>query len=67
MGAYPKYEYVVPEETNDWDGNPWVLYVDASLGILNWDMFLYFPKQNYPEVGYGGGLEKVGDWAYVHE
>jgi len=30
-------------------------------------MMLYFPKKDYPEKGYGGSLERVGDWAYVHE
>jgi hypothetical protein len=34
---------------------------------MNWDMFLYFPKQNYPKAGYGGWLERIEDWAYVHE
>jgi len=24
---------------------------------------LYFPNQNYPERGYGGGLEPIGDFA----
>ena len=67
MGAYPKYEYVAGEEAKKWDDNPWVLYVRTPLGGLNWDMFIYFPKQNYPEHGYGGVLERVKDWAYVHE
>jgi hypothetical protein len=67
MGAYPKYEYEVGGEAREWDNNPWVLYVNTSSGGLNWDMFMYFPRQNYPKTGYGGWLERIGDWAYVHE
>jgi len=67
MGAYPMYEYIVGEEARKHDNNPWVLYVFTPSGGLNWDMFMYFPNQNYPERGYGGSLERIGDWAYVHE
>ncbi len=36
---------------------------------LDWKerLVLYFPNRNYPQHGYGGWLEPVGDWAYVHE
>lgn len=67
IGAYPAYEYVFGEEAKKWNDNPWVLYVKTPLGFLNWDMFIYFPKQNYPAEGYGGSLERIGKWAYVHE
>jgi hypothetical protein len=67
IGAYPNYEYFVINEQAVYEGNPWVLRVNTPNGGLNWDAFLYFPKQNYPQVGYGGVLERVEDWAYVHE
>jgi len=67
IGAYPKYEYFVVKDHATYEGNAWVLRVDTPTGGLNWDAFLYFPKQNYPQVGYGGVLERVEDWAYVHE
>ena len=65
MPAYPTYRYSTG--TNRWDGNPWVLYVNCTSGGINFDMFLYFPLQNYPRMGYGGSLERIGRWAYVHE
>lgn len=66
--AYPTYEYVTgPTARIHYHGNPWALSVSAPSGGLNWDRFLYYPKQNYPEEGHGGWLERVGDWAYVHE
>jgi hypothetical protein len=66
MGAYPEYRYVTGYPTN-YDGNPWVLYVFTPAGGINFDQFMYFPRQNYPTQGYGGALERVRDWAYVHE
>ncbi len=48
-------------------GNRWVLTAQVSTGIINWDQFMYFPNGNYPEVGYGGWVERIGHWAYVHE
>lgn len=67
IGAYPEYRYELVTDLKKWDENPWILYVDTPIGMLNWDMFLYFPKQNYPQHGYGGYLERIKDWAYVHE
>ncbi|WP_417378762.1 hypothetical protein [Gimesia sp.] len=68
MMAYPEYEYYVSADYQWWpEQNPWILVVRTPSGGPNWDMMLYFPKQDYPENGYGGWLERVGDWAYVHE
>jgi hypothetical protein len=68
MTAYPDYEYHVgPIAAQDYHGNPWALSVFTPSGMINFDQMLYFPKQNYPDTGYGGWLERVGDWAYVHE
>ncbi len=65
--GFPGYEYEVVTERERWEGNPWVLYSRTPLGVLNWDMLLYFPRQNYPKEGYGGWLQPVDGWAYVHE
>ena len=67
MGAYPEYEYYVGQEAMQYDSNPWVLVIQTPSGGINWDMFMYFPLQNYPQSGYGGSLELIGKWAYVHE
>jgi len=66
MGSCPDYLYRVGPDAEAYDDNPWVLVVNAGFGT-NFDLFLYFPDGNYPERGYSGWLEKVGDWAYVHE
>lgn len=65
MGAYPEYRYSTPATNHD--GNPWVITIFTPSGGINFDQFMYFPLSNYPKTGYGGWLERVGDWAYVHE
>lgn len=67
IGAYPDYEYTVVSEPGDFEGNPWALTVRTSSGLMNWDIFLYLPNQNYQKTGYSGLLERIEDWAYVHE
>lgn len=66
MGAYPDYEYTGGCGAACHD-NPWMIEVSTPSGGINFDRFFYFPKQNYPKEGYGGVLEKIEDWAYVHE
>jgi hypothetical protein len=51
----------------EFHGNRWVLTASVSTGFINWDRFMYFPNGRYPVTGYGGWLERIGTWAYVHE
>jgi hypothetical protein len=68
MGAYPNYEYVTGAKAREnYHDNAWAVWVDTPSGGINWDIFLYYPEQNYPERGHGGSLDRVKDWAYVHE
>jgi hypothetical protein len=67
LGGYPEYHYHVGPDAARYDGNPWVLVVPSTSGGINFDEFLYFPRQNYPAHGHGGWLEKIGSWAYLHE
>ena len=67
MMAYPKYEYYVGAIARDHVGNPWILTISTPGGGINFDEFMYFPLQNYPTTGYGGSLERIRDWAYLHE
>ncbi|MFK7778753.1 MAG: hypothetical protein QM501_11665 [Gimesia sp.] len=66
--ACPEYHYDSGDiARKQYDGNPWVLRFPTPVFGVGFDEMLYFPKQNYPKHGYGGVLERVGDWAYVHE
>lgn len=67
MAAYPKYEYKVGKTDYPDLNDRWELYVDTPEGLLSWDRFMYWPKHNYPRDGYGGYIERIGDWAYVDE
>jgi hypothetical protein len=70
MAAYPEYRYHRQGDENDYflRGNPWALSVFTPRGLLlNFDMMIYLPDQDYPKQAYGGMLERVGAWAYVHE
>lgn len=68
MMAYPEYEYYTGEVAiENYADNAWALSVFTPSGGINFDMMLYFPNRNYPKRGYGGWLEPIGNWAYVHE
>lgn len=68
MLTYPEYEYQHGKAArNRYADNPWVLIVNTPSAILNWDQMFYFPRQNYADVPFRAGLERVGDWAYNHE
>ena len=47
--------------------NRWALMADVPSGVINWDMFLYLSDRQYPARGWGGRLQRLGNWAYVHE
>lgn len=68
IGAYPSYEYATGSESRAAStDNTWILVVHTPIGLLNWDMLVYYPNQKYPATAYGGVLERIEDWAYVHE
>lgn len=46
---------------------PWELRINCSTGFLNRDVFFYWPSGKYPQRIYGGEVEAVTDWAYVHD
>lgn len=66
IGAYPDYEYLIGDAARARSGCDWMLEVPAFV-LLGWDTFLYFPSGEYPERAFGGWLQRMGDWAYVHE
>ncbi len=67
MMAYSEFRYEVGEAAERYEGNPWVLRISTPSGGINFDEFMYFPLHNYPERGYGGSFQQIGDWAYLHE
>lgn len=66
IGIHPQFHYIV-DEPKEYDGNPWVLMIVPPSRPMGFDSILYFPLQNYPKSGYGGGIERIQSWGYVHE
>jgi len=68
VGSAPNFRYITGDRAlQNYHGNPWVLQLNVPTGMINWDILVYYPLQNYPTAGHGGVFEPVGDWAYVYE
>jgi len=67
MMACPEFKYETGARAGRYGRNPWILRIPVSSGGINFDEFLYFPLQNYPERGHGGSFGRIRDWAYLHE
>ncbi len=67
IGISLNYRYVAGEKARSYADNSWVLITSPPCRLMSFDKLLYFPLQNYPQTGYGGWLEPIGSWAYVHE
>ena len=69
---YPQYAYKPPDEystsryKSSYKRESYKLWFSCP-GFLNNDRIFYWPSKNYPQQIYGGWVERVGDWAYVHE
>jgi hypothetical protein len=62
IAAYPAYEYEHGERARSTYGDRWSLAVPMTAG--SFDVFYYVPSRIYPSRG---SVDRVGDWAYVHE
>ena len=70
MAGYPSFEYIGPvAESDEEQERPFATYeLRVNLyTLLQWDCLVYWPEGNYPSAMYGGGVERIGKWAYVHE
>ena len=67
IAAYPEYKYTAAPKRNSKSPAAWELVVSTPNGMMNWDCFVYLSDRNYPDAGYGGVLEPIEEWAYVHE
>ncbi len=67
IGTAPQFSYLLAGARTGMGDNPWMLEVHPPVAFIGFDVFIYLPKQNYPERGWGGVLERIGTWAYVHE
>lgn len=55
-----------PDGSRVVQGAAWELRINCPTGLLNHDIFVYWPTQEYPQHLYGGRAELIDGWAYVH-
>lgn len=80
MCGYPDFEYSITTSASgyltkeDYGSDPmqecqtggYEISIETGL-TLQFDRFVYWPKKVYPYYMYGGVIERIADWAYVHE
>jgi hypothetical protein len=66
LGAYPVVMYKIAPPDRPIHGNRWMLTLETFSGS-SWDQFILLPNGHYPEAGFGGAIQRLGEWAYVHE
>lgn len=72
MMGYPEWEYRLSSGDESWKelnggkAPAYVLLANCTLP-MTWDTLHYWPSGDYPAKMYGGAVEKIGAWAYVHE
>lgn len=72
LAGHPEFDYFPPKDPRilETDGNMearYQLLVQTPIGPMNADMFFYWPDGDYTDILYANGIEKIGDWAYLHE
>ena len=65
MVGYPQFYY--KSGANIPGSGGYEIGINCPIAVLNWDKFFYWPSKAYPKSIYGGSVEPIGDWAYVHE
>jgi hypothetical protein len=65
LGSSPEFHYQKADGTNRVFGDRWALTVRPPGIIPSFDTLFYVPSETYPEEGAGGGIERIGRWAYL--
>jgi hypothetical protein len=61
--ACPKFDYSTGQDSETWNGNPWVLSVQVPSKLMGLDRMFYLPKQNYQ----GRIRKRLGKWGYFSD
>jgi hypothetical protein len=67
MIAYPEFSY--RKDCNDNQPSPgsYDLRIECTNGPLNFDRFIYWPSETYPDRIQDKVAERIHKWVYVHE
>jgi hypothetical protein len=64
---FPRFDFGRAQKPRDGLEQEWELTIRCTWGFVSFDTFFYWPSQDYPQQIYGGWVERIGTWAYVHE
>jgi len=64
MMAYPEFRY---RTADDAPFKNFELSIICPQGAMSFDKFVYWPEGGYPSHMYDGHIERIADWAYVHD
>lgn len=53
--------------TLDYPPNTWLLRANLVGDFFGFDELLYLPQENYDDFTWGGSIERLGAWGYLHE
>jgi len=70
MIGFPSFQYIGPIDQTPQDEERLFKKYELRVNLyklLQFDCLVYWPEGNYPRMMYGGGVEQIGSWAYVHE
>ena len=60
-------DYIYSRANKETHYKKYEILIQCSGGNRKRDSFFYWPEGNYPEHIYGGRMDKINDWVYVHE
>jgi len=65
--GYPEYVYRRGDNDIQEIEGSYELRINCTSGGINFDRFIYWPNEKYPDTVQGNWIERIGKWAYVHE
>lgn len=67
MIGYPEFRYVKGYNDLEKVDDSYELRINCSSGTINFDRFIYWPSEEYPDRIQNNGTQPIGNWVYVHE
>ncbi|HEX8835275.1 MAG TPA: hypothetical protein VF719_13790 [Abditibacteriaceae bacterium] len=65
MVGYPIFRYHKSDKEDLF--RTYEIFINTTQGMFSFDRFVFWPEGNYPPQMYGGRVERIRKWAYVHE
>lgn len=65
--GYPEFTYRNGYNDIDKVDDSYELCINCTSGGINFDRFIYWPSEKYPDNIQGNWTEPIGSWVYVHE